>query len=248
MAEFRTAVPYVSSDLVAKSTVVYPAIRSVPSDPVRQSSRDTINLLFSGFFFRKGGASVVDAFCTLQKQYPGVRLRLCCDPRTDFETSCASMRDEYLAKIDMNPAIKLGRVSRIEMIERVLPETDVFVMPTYNEAFGFAILEAMAQGIPVVSTRHFAIPEMVEHDRSGFLIDFGSFDVAKLFPGYVVDQIPADFHASVTEQLESYLSQLIGSKELRGRFSARSLEIVASKFSIERRNQVMLDIYRNAIK
>ncbi|MFT4803964.1 MAG: glycosyltransferase involved in cell wall biosynthesis [Psychroserpens sp.] len=44
------------------------------------------------------------------------------------------------------------------MLEQVLPETDVFVSPTYEEAFGFALLEASAYGIPVISTNHYAIP------------------------------------------------------------------------------------------
>jgi glycosyltransferase involved in cell wall biosynthesis len=247
MNEFLTSVPFVSAALIEKSSVVYPAIRPMDTEIENKRGDDSINLLFSGFFFRKGGASVVDAFCRLQQVYPGLKLRLCCDPDLDFETPNKELRDEYLLKIRNNPSIVLGRVPRATMLEHVLPQTDIFVMPTYNEAFGFAILEAMAHGIPVVSTRHFAIPEMVEHNQNGLLVDFATFDVAKLFPGYVVTEIPTGFHNLVTDQLENFLSILVSSREMRLRFGLRAREIISSKFSIEERNRVMSNIYRSAI-
>lgn len=247
MAEFLTAVPYVSTELIDKSAVVYPAIRPWSRDFNSDRDSETITLLFSGFFFRKGGASVVDAFIKLQSSHPGLQLRLCCDPDLDFETPNQSLRNEYLSKISNNSAITLGRVSRAEMLNNILPQSDIFVMPTYNEAFGFAILEAMAQGLPVVSTHHFAIPEMIEHNRSGFLIDFGPFDVAKLFPRYTVNEIPTRFHELVTDQLQHFLGLLVQSQDLRLRFGSRAREIIVSKFSIEKRNQTMLTVYRDAI-
>ena len=39
------------------------------------------------------------------------------------------------------------------------------------ESFGFAIAEAMAAGLPVVGTRSCAIPFLVEHGRTGLLVD-----------------------------------------------------------------------------
>lgn len=233
-------------DLIEKSTVVYPAVREVPNDKIRYTDRD-VNILFSGDFFRKGGVNVVDAFEELQKRFPGIKLRVCCDEKIDFNTPNQSLRNEYLGRLKRNPAITLGRVSRDVMVDEILPDTDIYLLPSYNEAFGFALLEAMAFGIPVISTNHFAIPEIVEHDRSGFLVDFCNFDPQKIFRGYVVDVIPPAFHRLVTEQLTDYLGRLIESVDLRSEMGQAGLFRARAIFSFEARNRNMSEVYARAV-
>lgn len=48
---------------------------------------------------------------------------------------------------------------------------DVFVLPTHNDCFPLVVLEAMAAGLPVVSTREGGIPEEVEDGVTGLLCD-----------------------------------------------------------------------------
>ena len=48
---------------------------------------------------------------------------------------------------------------------------DVFVNPTLAEGFGFTNVEAQGHGLPVVSSRIAAIPEVVDDGRTGILID-----------------------------------------------------------------------------
>jgi glycosyltransferase involved in cell wall biosynthesis len=228
-----------------KVAVVYPAIREVPDELIRFGSRDA-NILFSGDFFRKGGVNVVDAFERAQRIFPGIKLRLCCDEK-DFCTTDNALKAEYWDKVQRNSAIITGRVNRDELIKDILPQTDIYLLPTYAEAFGFAILEAMAYGIPVISTNYFAIPEMIEHNVTGFLIDTKKFDCDKLFKGYVVGGIPADFRDHVTESLFQYLCQLIESVELRAEFGRAGLAVARNKFSFAFRNQTMAEIYHEAL-
>ena len=234
--------------LLNKVTVVYPAIRTVPDNLIRLGHHD-VSLLFSGDFFRKGGVNVVDAFERAQTLFPSLTLTVCCDETIDFNTPNAALRSEYLDKLKRNRRIIMrGRVTRHEFVENILPTTDIYLLPAYVEAFGFAILEAMAFGVPVISTNYFAIPEMIEHGISGFLIDTSGFDCDRMFRGYVVDDIPAGFRSHVTETLFGYLRQLIESAELRQTFGMAGLALVRKKFSFETRNRMMLDIYREAVQ
>lgn len=49
-------------------------------------------------------------------------------------------------------------------------EADVFVLPTDGDTYGWAILEAMAAGLPILSTSVGAIPEIVREDQTGYLV------------------------------------------------------------------------------
>ncbi len=47
----------------------------------------------------------------------------------------------------------------------------MFLLPSAQESFGLAALEAMACGVPVVASKVGGIPEVVEHGVTGFLHD-----------------------------------------------------------------------------
>jgi len=55
----------------------------------------------------------------------------------------------------------------------LLRQADLFFLPSYTEGMPMSILEAMAYGLPVVSTTVGGIPELVEHEKSGFLLEPG---------------------------------------------------------------------------
>jgi glycosyltransferase involved in cell wall biosynthesis len=56
--------------------------------------------------------------------------------------------------------------------EKYFKESDVFVFPSHNEAFGLVILEAMQWGLPVVVSKEGSIPEIVIDGSTGYLVDY----------------------------------------------------------------------------
>lgn len=58
----------------------------------------------------------------------------------------------------------------------ILEITDLFLLPSETESFGLAALEAMAEGVPVVSSNTGGIPEVNVHGYSGYLSDVGNVD------------------------------------------------------------------------
>jgi N-acetyl-alpha-D-glucosaminyl L-malate synthase BshA len=56
-----------------------------------------------------------------------------------------------------------------EEVTPLLSISDVFLLPSEQESFGLAGLEAMACGVPVVAARVGGLPEVIEHGVSGFL-------------------------------------------------------------------------------
>ncbi|MBZ9711905.1 N-acetyl-alpha-D-glucosaminyl L-malate synthase BshA [Deinococcus multiflagellatus] len=61
-------------------------------------------------------------------------------------------------------------------VETVLGISDLFVLPSQQESFGLAALEAMSCEVPVVAARAGGIPEVVEEGVTGFLAEVGDVD------------------------------------------------------------------------
>jgi len=55
--------------------------------------------------------------------------------------------------------------------ERFFAAADLFVMPTLYEPFGMVIAEAMASGLPVITSRLAGAAELIDHKVDGVLLD-----------------------------------------------------------------------------
>ena len=64
----------------------------------------------------------------------------------------------------------------VEDVRSHLPEMDVFVLPSQAEGNSNAVLEAMAAGLPIVSTRVGGTPMLVGHEGANFLCEPGDVD------------------------------------------------------------------------
>ena len=61
-------------------------------------------------------------------------------------------------------------------IDKILCYTDLFLLPSQTESFGLAALEAMACGVPVISSNSGGLPEVNFEGVSGYLSDVGDID------------------------------------------------------------------------
>jgi glycosyltransferase involved in cell wall biosynthesis len=113
------------------------------------------NILFVGVDWeRKGGPVLLEAFRRLRRTHPDARLTV---------VGCSPQISEAGVNI-------VGRVPLAEVSE-YYRAASVFCLPTLNEPFGLVFLEAAAFGLPVVATRIGAIPEIVIHGKTGYIVE-----------------------------------------------------------------------------
>lgn len=65
------------------------------------------------------------------------------------------------------------RLGKVNNPEKILAVADLFLLPSETESFGLAALEAMAAGVPVISTNAGGIPEVNIDNVTGFLSEVG---------------------------------------------------------------------------
>ncbi|MBL7086416.1 MAG: glycosyltransferase [Candidatus Cloacimonetes bacterium] len=110
-------------------------------------------------------------------------------------------------------------------IPQILNKIDIFVMPSFSEAFGVAALEASAVGIPVIGSQVGGIPEVIEDGVTGILVP----------PGNV-------------EALINALEKLVKSPELRYEYGNNGWKFVQKRYVWEDNVNELLAEYKNIIE
>jgi glycosyltransferase involved in cell wall biosynthesis len=84
--------------------------------------------------------------------------------------------EEYVAQHGLQECVTYHGVAAGEAKRTALRDAHFFLLPTRynNEGQPVSIIEAMAYGNVVISTDYRAIPDIVEHGETGFLLDFGA--------------------------------------------------------------------------
>ncbi len=103
-------------------------------------------------------------------------------------------------------------------------ESHVFVLPTLADCFGIASIEAMATGLPVITTRVGGVPDIIEDGQEGFLIE------------------PRDGSA-----LAAGLERLLEDAALRRMMGARAREKVLERFDARKNSEQLLGLMKALI-
>lgn len=134
------------------------------SEPARRAKGAPVELLFAGHLAqRKGIADLITGLGLLTVDW---RLTLA-GPRP---VAAPRALDAFLA----DPRVTwLGTVPHVTLMER-MAQAHVFIFPSIVEGFGMVITEALAAGLPVVTTPHTAGPDILREGVDGFIVPIRS--------------------------------------------------------------------------
>lgn len=77
---------------------------------------------------------------------------------------------------EMGTCDRVIMLGKLQVTHKPLRISDLFLLPSETESFGLAALEAMAAGVPVISSNTGGIPEVNVHGVTGYLSDVGDVD------------------------------------------------------------------------
>ena len=146
-------------------TIYHSGIEGEPPEPQIRNKVVTIGNL-GHIAWRKGQFELLQAFCVLLPKYPDLNLILA-GPEDD--EGCASRIKAEIAVRKLK-----GRVSMTGGLKDPTPfwdELDIYVQPSHYEGAPMALMEAAWHGKPCVGTRVSGIPEIIEHEVNGLLVE-----------------------------------------------------------------------------
>ena len=124
---------------------------------------------------------------------------------------------------------KLGVKERVIMlghredIDKMLPNFDMFVLPSEHEALGTSLLEAQSCGVPVLASNTGGIPEALDEGRTGYLFN--------------------DFN-----ELEQRLVALMDNKALLDGMKRNCRPFIEEKFSVEKMVSYTQKLYEELVE
>ncbi|MCB9030105.1 MAG: N-acetyl-alpha-D-glucosaminyl L-malate synthase BshA [Deltaproteobacteria bacterium] len=77
---------------------------------------------------------------------------------------------------DLNLQNKVCFLGKQQLTQEIVRNCDLFLLPSSNESFGLAALEALSTGVPVIGSNAEGIPEVVKHAEVGYLADIGDVE------------------------------------------------------------------------
>jgi len=110
---------------------------------------------------------VISVFYNIQKEMPAKLMFIGEGP----EKENVELRCQELGILD-----KVVFFGRSNEIDKILCFSDLFLLPSQTESFGLVALEAMASGVPVISSNTGGLPEVNIHGKSGFLSNVGDIE------------------------------------------------------------------------
>jgi len=124
-------------------------------------------LFLSNLMKAKGVIDFVDSLVLLTKANDKFNATIIGD---SGDVSIAQIKNKLFANNLQDHLKIIGPKYGAEKFQYLL-QADVLVFPTHNDAFGLVLLEAMQVGLPVITTNEGCIPEIIEHNVNGYIVD-----------------------------------------------------------------------------
>lgn len=131
---------------------------------------------------------------------------------------------EKLKELSLERNVKFFGPIENKEIPKILTKTDIFVLPSYSEGFPLTIIEALSMGCPVIATAVGGIPEVINDEENGLLIEPKS-----------------------SEALQEAIEKLINNPDLYKKIQKNTSKVY-EQFSGEKITQQIYNVYSEAIQ
>lgn len=220
-----------------KLTVSYPSMRDIEFTPHRVDDR--VEFLFIGFSaWAKRPVETIEAFKKLSKSFD-VNLMMITKMQSELKQRYNKIKNITI----------LDFVPRQNIYSYLYPSADVFILPTLVDSLGFVFIEAMNFKLPIISTNHLHIPELID-EKGGILVDVPdtAYDEKHRYDSTAEARMRRTTeYESLTNNVYLSMKELVEDDNLRRKMGAHNKKkIETGQFSTNVRNKQLKTIYEEA--
>ena len=165
--ELNVIAPKATVVCISNPVEILPLVDRDGRDPA------SILVLFLGRLTKeKGVFDLLEAFSMIQNS--SLRWRLVLAGNGDFQRV-----EQFISELDLRSKVELAGWVDTEKKSELLGMADTLVLPSYFEGLPMAVLEGMASGLPVISSRVGGIPDVIQDSVNGLLFDPGDVHALK---------------------------------------------------------------------
>lgn len=117
---------------------------------------------------QKGQIEFIEAAFQISRKHPNTKFVLI-GAETAGESGISQEINKLIHRYGLEQQVRLTDFRKD--VPEVMNALDIFVMPSYEENFGNVLLEAMASGRPCIGTNSGGTPEIIDHGRTGLLVE-----------------------------------------------------------------------------
>jgi len=140
------------------------------SDKPKRNIHKPIKLLFVGRLAKqKNIPMLLEAVSSYRAKYND-DLHLYIIGEGELETDIRSK----ISKYNLSDIVTMRGALYGQELQNIFQQSDIFVLPTLYESFGNVYIEAMAKGLPIVTTNIEAVRDVVKNGRNGLLTDISA--------------------------------------------------------------------------
>lgn len=239
---------YAKPDLLdpeKKIEVLYPAFPVKKKNVLRKKQDNSVMIFLSGSEATRKGVDIL--FSAFERIEPLLsneyRLSLVMasnyKKHSEFfpvtEACLARTRNAYIQSKYRSNVI-FTPIYPPQLISYFYGKADIYVMPTRYDTPGMSILEAMAAGLPVITTSITSIPEFVAHEKNGFLIDVKDYDLRS-----------DEYFEYAVEEMQKYLTILIRDASLRRTMGLDSIRRMETMFSLDYKIDRLVSTFKSIV-
>lgn len=155
---------------VPRCVVIPQGIKQNYFDLCRTANKSMFLLSIGAFNRRKGHVKLIEAFHLVLKEIPEVRLNIA---GTLSDLSYFNEMKSKVNELNLSPYVTLYPDIKSDELDSLLINARIFVLHTEEESQGIVFCEAMAVGLPIVSTAVGGVPYVLEHEVNAMLSPYG---------------------------------------------------------------------------
>ena len=144
------------------------------------------------------------------------------------------------------------RYSKQQIISEFYSKSDILLLLTKQDTFGFVAIDSLSSGVPVIATKQFALPEIVTDGQDGILLDLtrSVLDEGVYYRPELAKQVnQSDIDNKLVKELIVALTDLERDRQKIISMGRQALDKFkpSGRFSVNTRNQQLAKIYRSAV-